>query len=153
MTHLTSGIMKQTPRFPRQAGFTLLEIMLVVTIIGLLLGAGIFFMTGNIEHGRKVRVMTDISSMSGNLKIYEGMNGFYPTTEQGLAALITKPTGEPAPRNWRPFYEEPLVDPWGKEYFYVYPGKRSGKSYDIFSAGPDRQPETADDIGNWNDAG
>lgn len=135
-----------------QSGFTLLEIMLVVTLIGLLLGAGIYYMKGNVEHGRYVRVMTDSQALTSSLKLYEAMNGFYPTTAQGLDALVRKPSTEPVPRQWRPFLEQELVDPWGNPYYYTYPAKRSDKQYDVFSAGPDRQPETQDDIGNWEAA-
>jgi len=137
----------------RQSGFTLLEIMLVVTLIGLLLGAGIYYMKGNVEHGRYVRVMSDSQALASSLKLYEAMNGFYPTTAQGLDALVNKPTTEPVPRNWRPFLDQELVDPWGNPYYYAFPAKRSDQKYDVFSAGPDRQPETTDDIGNWDDVG
>ncbi len=140
--------MRPQPLRP-SAGFTLLEIMLVVTIIGILLSAGIFMMGGQAEYGREIRVMSDLQSIETNLKLYQAMNGSYPTTQQGLEALMTKPTVEPIPHNWRLLFEEIPTDPWGQTYRYVAPGKRSGKAYDLYSAGPDRQPDTADDLGNW----
>ena len=74
-----------------QSAFTLLEIMLVVTIIALLLGTAIYKLSGNVEYARHNRVAADIQSISTQLKLYESMNGFYPTTEQGLQALVTQP--------------------------------------------------------------
>jgi len=70
-------------------------------------------------------------------------------TALGLAALITKPDSEPKPRNWAQALEQSLRDPWDQDYFYVQPGIHNPKSFDIYSAGPDRKPNTDDDIGNW----
>ena len=80
-----------------QSAFTLLEIMLVVTIIALLLGTAIYKLSGNVEYARHNRVAADIQSISTQLKLYESMNGFYPTTEQGLQALVTQPSSDPQP--------------------------------------------------------
>ena len=79
-----------------QSGFTLLEIMLVVTIIALLLGTAIYKLSGNVEYARHNRVAADIQSISTQLKLYESMNGFYPTPEQGLEALVVQPSTDPA---------------------------------------------------------
>jgi general secretion pathway protein G len=130
------------------AGFTLLEIMLVVCIIGLLIGMGVKMMGGKIEEAKIVRAKGDIEGLKASLVSYQIATNMLPTTEQGLQALITKPEGV---RNWRAPVAEPsqLVDPWNKNYFYVQPGTHNVKSYDIFSAGPDGQPNTDDDIGNW----
>lgn len=145
--------MKQTfsksNRGSRQSGFTLLEIMLVVVIISLLLGAAIYNMGGNVDTARNVRVQADISSIKSLLKVYNGMNGFYPTTEQGLKALVAQPTTEPRPKQWTQGFEQIPRDPWDKEYNYACPGKHNPKSFDLYSCGPDRLPGTADDIGNW----
>ncbi|MCX6966778.1 MAG: type II secretion system major pseudopilin GspG [Verrucomicrobia bacterium] len=132
-----------------QGGFTLLEIMLVVVIISLLLGAAIYNMGGNVESARKVRVQADISSIKTQLKLYNGLNGFYPTTQQGLKALVTQPTSDPRPRHWNQSFEQVPLDPWGKEYQYLVPGKHNPNSFDLFSSGPDLQAGTADDLGNW----
>lgn len=136
-------------RFRAAAGFTLLEIMLVVTIIALLLGAGIYAMKGQAEYAREVRVRGDLQTISTQLRLYESMNGFLPSTEQGLGALFKRPETEPRPRQWRPLIERMLVDPWQKEYGYVKPGSHNPESFDLFSCGPDRTEGTADDLGNW----
>ena len=132
-----------------QNAFTLLEIMLVVVIISLLLGAAIYNMGGNVEKARAVRVDADISAKKTQLKLYNGLNGFYPTSEQGLKALVEQPSTEPRPRHWSQSFEQVPRDPWDKEYNYVCPGKHNPNSFDLFSCGPDRQPGTADDLGNW----
>ena len=135
------------------AAFTLLEIMLVVLIIGLLIGMAVRFTGGKLDQAREVRVQTDLQQLKTNLLMYQAANGFYPSTEQGLKALVAKPDTEPKPRNWRQIDDQVPRDPWDKEYFYVYPGKHNPKEYDIFSAGPDRNPETEEDnIGNWRPA-
>jgi general secretion pathway protein G len=133
----------------RKHGFTLLEIMLVVTIIALLLAAAIYGLQGNLGFAQDVRVKADIKAMTVALNTYYGTNGFYPTTEQGLQALVTQPDSEPKPRQWRQFFQKIPMDPWGNQYIYVYPGKHNPDSYDLYSAGKDRKPDTADDIGNW----
>ena len=132
------------------AGFTLFEIMLVVVIIVLLGGAAINYMGGNLGIAQETRTRTDLQTISTQLKIYQAMNGFYPTTEQGLNALIAEPTTNPKPAQWRQLMEKMPVDPWGNNYFYVSPGKRNPNSFDLYSAGPDRKPDTDDDIGNWD---
>jgi general secretion pathway protein G len=132
-------------RQTRQQGFTLLEIMLVVTIIALLLGTAIYKLTGNVEYSRHVRVAADIQGIKTQLGLYESMNGFYPTTEQGLQALVTQPDTDPRPTRWYQLYKEMPKDPWGNEYIYRCPGVKDPQSYDLFSAGPDRKPDTEDD--------
>src|SRR5207237_811906 len=124
------------------AAFTLLEIMLVVLIIGLLIGMAVHFTGGKLDQARLVRVQGNLQQIKTNLLMYQATNGFYPSTEQGLKALVTKPETEPKPRNWKQLDDEVLRDPWDQEYFYVYPGKHNPKEYDIFSAGPDRKPDT-----------
>jgi len=128
-----------------QQGFTLLEIMLVVTIIALLLGTAIYKLAGNVEYSRHVRVAADIQGINTQLKLYESMNGFYPTTEQGLQALVTQPDTDPKPTRWYQLYKEVPKDPWQNDYIYRNPGLKNPNGYDLFSAGPDRKPDTADD--------
>lgn len=127
------------------AGFTLLEIMLVVMIIGLLLGTAIYKLRGNVEISRSVAVQSSLQSIRTQLKLYESLNGFPPTTEQGLQALVVRPQGEPQPTRWTQFLDSVPKDPWGKEFIYVSPGRKNPNSYDLYSAGPDRTPDTADD--------
>ncbi len=129
--------------------FTLLEIMLVVTIIALLAASGIYFMKGNVEYSREVRVKGDLQSISTQLKLYEAMNGFYPSTSQGLEALQVRPTTEPKPRQWRQLLSPLPKDAWNQDYEYQFPGKNNPGSFDVYSKGPDRIAGTADDIGNW----
>lgn len=132
-------------RTNRQSGFTLLEIMLVVTIIALLLGTAIYKLSGNVEYARHTRVESDISSISTQLKLYESMNGFYPTTEQGLDALVVQPNTDPQPQRWYQLFKELPKDPWNNNYIYVNPGRKNPSGYDLYSAGPDRKSDTADD--------
>lgn len=129
----------------RTAGFTLLEIMLVVTIIALLLGAAIYKLGGNVEYSRHVRISADLQGINTQLKLYESMNGFMPTTEQGLEALVVQPSSDPQPTRWYQLYKELPKDPWNTEYIYINPGRKNPNSYDLYSAGQDRRPDTADD--------
>jgi len=129
----------------KSQGFTLLEIMLVVTIISLLLGAAIYKLGGNVEYARHTKVAADIQSINTQLKLYESMNGFYPTTEQGLQGLIVQPDTDPKPTRWYQLFKETPKDPWQNNYIYRNPGIKNPTSYDLFSAGPDRKPDTDDD--------
>lgn len=129
-----------------RSGFTLLEIMLVVTIIALLLGSAIYMMQGNLETAKEGKAAGDMTAMKTQLMLYQSKSGgVLPTTEQGLKALVTRPTSEPVPRNWSQLMKEIPLDPWGNEYIYVRPGKKD-PAYDIYSAGADSLPDTADDI-------
>jgi len=132
-----------------QSAFTLLEIMLVVTIIALLLGAAIYKLGGNVEYSRHVRVAADIQGINTQLKLYESMNGFFPTTDQGLQALVVQPDTDPKPTRWYQLYKETPKDPWQNNYIYLCPGVKNPNGYDLYSAGPDRKPDTADD--DWGD--
>jgi len=125
--------------------FTLLEIMLVVTIIALLLGAAIYKLGGNVEYSRHVRISSDIQGISTQLKLYESMNGFFPTTEQGLQALVVQPSSDPQPTRWYQLYKELPKDPWNNVYIYLNPGRKNPNGYDLYSAGQDRKPDTQDD--------
>ena len=82
--------------------------------------------------------------------LYELDNGFYPTTEQGLKALETKPTTPPEPLKWKGYLNSPLrEDPWGKPYVYKYPGEKRTNGFDLYSFGPDGVEGTEDDVTNW----
>ncbi len=133
-----------------RSGFTLLEIMLVVMIIAVLAGSAIYLLRGNLSIAQEEgRVRPDIENIKTQLQLYETICGMPPTTEQGLSALVTQPSGEPQPRRWRQFMPQVPVDPWGMNYHYRVPGTKSKDGYDLFSSGKDRIPDTADDIGNW----
>jgi general secretion pathway protein G len=129
----------------KQRGFTLLEIMLVVTIIAVLLGAAIYKMAPTVDVAKKTRTQADIQMLKTMLLAYSGRNGFYPTTEQGIKALASRPESEPVPAQWIQLIESSPKDAWGMEYIYRCPGTKNPNSYDLFSAGPDRIPDTADD--------
>ena len=129
----------------KQRGFTLLEIMLVVTIIALLLGAAIYKLGGNVEYSRHVRVAADIQGINTQLKLYESMNGFFPTTEQGLQALVVQPDTDPRPTRWYQLYREVPKDPWQTNYIYICPGIKNPNGYDLYSAGPSRKPGAGTD--------
>lgn len=128
-----------------QQGFTLLEIMIVVSIIAILMGTAIYKLSGNIEYAKRQAVAGDIQAISTQLKLYESMNGFLPTTEQGLQALVTQPVTEPRPSRWYQLFKEVPKDPWHSDYIYLNPGRKNPTGYDLYSAGPDRKPDTADD--------
>ena len=141
-------ILKPAPK-KTKGGFTLLEIMLVVIIIALLGGAAVYYMGGNVGIAQDTRVKSDLQAISTQLKLYQALNGFLPTTEQGLKALVTQPTSEPKPKQWREFFTKIPQDSWNSDYHYVTPGKHNPNTFDLFSAGADRKPGTPDDIGNW----
>jgi general secretion pathway protein G len=130
----------------KQQAFTLLEIMLVVSIIIIILGVAISKLGNTTGVAKNMRVQADIQAISTQLKLYESMNGFMPTTEQGLQALVIQPMTEPKPTRWYQLFKELPTDPWGSPYIYRSPGIKNPGSYDLYSAGPDRIPDTADDL-------
>lgn len=119
--------------------------MLVLGIIAVLVSSAIYLLVGNVDIAKEQRVESDIQAISTQLKTYEMLNLTYPTTSQGLEALVRKPSTEPVPRRWRQLMEEVPLDPWGTPYQYAYPGKKNPRGYDLYSLGPDRQ-ESADDL-------
>ena len=121
--------------------------MLVVTIIAVLMGLAIFKLAGNVEIARHTAVTADVQALGTQLKLYESMNGFFPTTEQGLQALVTPPETDPKPARWYQLFKEVPKDPWHNNYIYRCPGVKNPGGYDLFSAGPDRIADTADDDG------
>ncbi|MEA3210433.1 MAG: ral secretion pathway protein [Chthoniobacter sp.] len=115
-----------------RAAFTLLEIMLVVLIIGLLIGMAIRFTAGHMELAQRTAARGHFENYKTLLLMYQGANGFLPSTEQGLKALIAKPESEPRPRTWSKLLDQPYLDPWQNEYYYVQPGKHNPDSYAFF---------------------
>jgi general secretion pathway protein G len=137
---------------PRQNGFTLLEVMVVVVILGILAAMVVPKIISRPDEARVIAARQDISSLMQALKLYRLDNQRYPLTEQGLQALTTKPTVAPLPVNWKTdgYVERLPKDPWGKPYQYLNPGVRS--EIDIFSLGADgaQGGEGSDaDIGSW----
>lgn len=133
-------------------GLTLVEILLVVIILGVLVAMIAPNIMGRDDDARNAAARADIeANLSVALDLYELDNGQYPTTEQGLKALISEPSSSPQPKNWSgPYLKKKRApkDPWGNEYVYVAPGSHNADSYDLSSTGKDGV-ESADDITNW----
>ncbi len=129
----------------KQNAFTLLEIMLVISIIVVLLGVAINKLGNQVGFAKGVAVRADVGQIGTQLKLYESVNGFLPTTEQGLQALVTQPSTDPRPSRWYQLFKEIPKDPWGSNYIYLSPGRKNPTGYDLYSAGPDRKADTADD--------
>ena len=129
---------------PRRA-FTLVELLMVISIIAILMGTAIYKLVGNVEIAKHTAVSADVQALGTQLKLYESMNGFFPTTEQGLQALVTQPDTDPKPARWYQLFKEVPKDPWHNNYIYRCPGVKNPGGYDLFSAGPDRIPDTNDD--------
>ncbi len=134
-----------------QSGYTLLEIMAVVVIIGLIVTGAIVNINNRVKEARINTANSTIkATIRTALNLYEMDNGTFPTTEQGIKALIEKPSSEPAPQNWKAYLENKTVplDPWGREYIYVCPGSHNQDSYDLSSRGFNPS-SSEDDITNW----
>jgi general secretion pathway protein G len=114
-----------------------------------LLTAAIYKLEAATEFARSTAVRADVQAIGTQLHLYESLNGFYPTTEQGLQALVTQPTIDPTPIRWYQFFRQVPKDPWGSEYIYRCPGQRHPENYDLYSAGPDRRADTTDD--DWGE--
>lgn len=137
----------------KERGFTLIEIMLVMIIIGLMAAMIVPRFAGRSEDAKKTAARADIdANLSNALDLYETDNGAYPTTEQGLTALVAAPTSPPLAKNWKGPYlkKKSFKDPWGNPYQYRSPGTHSG-DYDLFSMGPDGVEGGGDDIANWDE--
>jgi general secretion pathway protein G len=136
----------------RQRGFTLIEVMVVVVILGILAALIVPRIMDRPEEARAVKARQDIRVIENALKLYRLDNGAYPTTDQGLEALVTRPDRPPVPRNWASggYLDRLPADPWSGEYLYLSPGARG--EIDVFTYGADGRPGgdgAAADIGNW----
>ena len=136
----------------RTEGFTLIEILVVITILGILAALIVPRVMDRPDQARATAARADIAAIMGALKLYRLDNGTYPTTEQTLGALVKKPDRGEIPRNWKAggYLDKLPVDPWQTEYQYLNPGIRG--EVDVFSLGKDRKPggEGLDaDIGSW----
>ena len=134
----------------RTSGFTLVEIMVVVVILGILAVLIVPRVLGRTDEAKQAAAKHDIATVMQSLKLYKLDNGRYPTNDQGLQALVTKPVSAPTPSNWKPYLDKLPKDPWGNTYQYLSPGVHG--EVDVFSLGADNQPggTGADlDIGSW----
>lgn len=135
---------------PLQRGFTLIELMVVLVIIGVLAALIVPNVLDRADDARVTAAKTDIANLTQALKLYKLDNQRFPTAEQGLQALVSKPTASPVPANWRPYIDKLPADPWNRPYLYMNPGLRG--EVDVLSFGADGQAggEGKDaDIGNW----
>ena len=136
----------------RQAGFTLLEIMVVIVILGLLVSIVAPNVLQNQDRAMVEKAKADIAMLEQALDMYKLDNHSYPTTDQSLDALVNKPTSSPEPRNYRSdgYIKRLPQDPWGNQYQYLQPGEHG--PYDLYSTGADGDEGgegLASDIGNW----
>jgi general secretion pathway protein G len=133
-----------------QRGFTLIELMVVLVIIGVLAALIVPNVLERADDARITAAHTDVNNLMQALKLYRLDNQRYPTTDQGLQALVAKPTTEPVPSNWKPYLDKLPNDPWGRPYQYINPGVKG--EVDVMSYGADGQPGGEGknaDIGSW----
>ncbi len=130
----------------KQQGFSLIEIMVVVVIMGILAALIVPNIMDRPNQAREVQAKQDILSIENALELYRLDNGFYPSSEQGLKSLVKQPDSEPTPSNWRPYLKSLPKDPWGHAYHYDNPGQHG--EIDIYSDGSGgKDPKI---IGNWS---
>ena len=134
-----------------QRGFSLIEIMVVVVILGILAALVVPKIISRPDEARVVKAKQDVLSIQNALDLYKLDNGFYPSTDQGIQALVHRPNDSPSPQNWQSYLKSAPKDPWGHDYLYLNPGEHG--EVDVFTYGADAQPGgtgTNADIGNWN---
>lgn len=135
----------------RQTGFTLIEVMVVVIILGILAAIVVPRVMDRPDVARVTKAKQDIRALESSLNLYKLDNFVYPTTDQGLEALVSKPSTSPEPRNWKQYMDRLPKDPWGNDYQYLSPGTQG--DIDIFSLGADSAAGGEGinaDIGNWD---
>ena len=132
----------------KERGFTLIEVMVVVVILGILAAILVPKVMDRPDQARKTKAKQDIRALEAALNLYKLDNFVYPTTDQGLEALVEEPSS-PEPANWKAggYVDRLPKDPWNQDYLFLSPGEQG--SIDIFSMGPDQVPSD-DDIGNWD---
>jgi general secretion pathway protein G len=136
----------------KQSGFSLIEIMVVVVILGILASLVVPKIMGRPDEARVIKAKQDVLAIQNALDLYKLDNGAYPSTDQGLPALVEKPTNTPLPHNWKPYLKSVPKDPWNREYLYLNPGQHG--EVDIFTLGADGQPGGTGinaEIGNWDE--
>ena len=141
---------KSISKSRRQKGFTLIELMVVLAIIGVLAALIVPNVLGRADDARITAARTDVGNLMQALKLYKLDNQRFPTAEQGLNALTLKPTAEPVPGNWKPYLDKLPNDPWGRPYQYMNPGIKG--EVDVLSFGADGQAGGEGnnaDVGSW----
>ncbi len=133
----------------RAAGFTLIELIVVIIILAILAAVVIPNVVNRTDDARVSSAITTITNFDTALDLFKADTGQYPTSDQGLNALITNPGTPRWNGNYLKNQSSIPLDPWGHPYVYKSPGS-DGREYEVFSAGPDGQPGTPDDIQNWN---
>lgn len=136
----------------KQSGFSLIEIMVVVVILGILASIVVPKIMGRPDEARVIKAKQDVMSIENALDLYRLDNGFYPSTDQGLVALVEKPSSNPQPNNWKVYLKKLPKDPWGRDYLYLNPGQHG--EIDVFTLGADGQPGGKGInavIGNWDE--
>jgi general secretion pathway protein G len=144
-------IVNESRSMQRAGGFTLIEVMVVIVILGVLAALVVPRVMNRPDEARVVAARQDIASIMQALKLYRLDNQRYPATEQGLQALVTRPASGPAAANWKAYLDRLPTDPWGKPYQYLNPGLKG--EIDVFSFGADGAPGgtgTDADIGSWS---
>jgi len=134
----------------KQRGFTLIELMVVLAIIGILAALVVPSVLGRADDARVTAARTDVGNLAQALKLYKLDNQRFPTAEQGLQALVAKPSAEPVPANWKSYLDKLPGDPWGRPYQYLNPGLKG--EVDVMSWGADGQSGGEGvnaDIGSW----
>lgn len=131
----------------QQNGFTLIELMVVVVILGILAAVVVPRVMDRPDQARISAAKTNINAIRSALDMYKLDNHVYPSTDQGLQALVQRPGSNPVPPNWNRYMEKLPDDPWGKPYLYLQPGKHG--DVDVFSTGPNGRTGDEDDIGSW----
>ncbi|HQS33758.1 MAG: type II secretion system protein GspG [Polaromonas sp. 39-63-203] len=142
--------LKSLARRGLQAGFTLIELMVVLVIIGVLAALIVPNVLDRADDARVMAARTDVNNLMQALRLYKLDNQRLPTAEQGLQALIVKPTSGPVPANWKPYLDKLPNDPWGRPYLYLNPGVKG--EIDVMSLGADGQAGGEGknaDIGSW----
>lgn len=129
-------------------GFTLIEIMVVVVILGILAAVVVPRVMDRPEQARITATKNNVRAIQSALDMYKLDNHRYPTTDQGLEALVVQPNSDPEPSNWSRYMDNIPADPWGSNYLYLEPGKHG--DIDLFSPGPNGRAGDEDDIGTWN---
>ena len=148
--------MRSYQHLSRQGGFTLIEVMVVVVILGILAAVAVPRIMDNPDKARVAKARQDVRAIEAALDMYRLDNYNYPSTQQGLEALVRQPSGEPSAPNWKDggYLRAVPKDPWGNDYLFLSPGSKS--DIDVYSLGADDRPGgdgVASDIGNWQTGG